>query len=789
MRHTNEWVRLHHRIFSIECSFTVSCHKPSGLHIGRFKLDNEHSFVRMKTATDTQTEKLLGAVLPESLPPVEKTPLLVLRFTSRASERLKQLVEQRLHQEGLTTLDTFHSADDGRTVLSLSTKQETLEREAELIHMMKRRVDTQTVDHFTVQERLHFCDPTIPFRDSHGLFTSSEWSLLAYRILDGITVLPSSSSEHSVTSELSDLLDKEYGADSYVHIQEDDSVRWTTGSSRGRLREHGEQSACLRHVLLTYDIVDALETVHLPQLKQRVLQRTWWPWHTLKPPVDELQSYYGCEIGFYFAWVSMLSRWLVFPGVAGLLVFLLRRYRGDSIDEDEYTPFYGLVVFVWAILFLRFLDRQEHRLAFEWGTFSLSKYEKQKFFAVRPEFRGFLRQSPVTGTPETYYPAFRRRLKFLLSAIATSVILLVAFLVMIMSLNLQGYIRPESNPSRWDRNHPHPFHISSLATLAEQDRIFDQSSSWRSLLPVVLHVICISSLNNIYRLVAERLTSWENHETQVEHRNSLVLKRFSFEAFDCYVALFYLAFYERDVDRLRGELIAVFQIDTLRRLLFECITPMVFQRMAIPKGRRRYRDSSFFVHRAIIPTMDEILEDLDKDSYEQFDDYMEVTIELGYVTLFASAYPLASLVSIAANWVEMRSDCFKMAHLCRRPPPFRTSGLGVWRNLMACVVWMSALTNCLIVGFTSDQLMHYLPSFYIQDETTGYTDMGHEKSWIIVFVIFGLERLLILIGLLIHAVIPEVPEDVTDQLERQHYVRMLEQEGDRPKASTSKKTD
>lgn len=225
------------------------------------------------------------------------------------------------------------------------------------------------------------------------------------------------------------------------------------------------------------------------------------------------------------------------------------------------------------------------------------------------------------------------------------------------------------------------------------------------------------------------------------------------------MALFYLAFYERDIDRLRMELISVFQIDTFRRLMLECILPMVLQRSS-RKGS---------------PVKANVADDADKDVYEQFDDYMEIVIQLGYVTLFASAYPLASLVSIVANWVEIRADCFKLAVLCQRPVVYRSSGLGMWKNLMASVIWMSALTNCLLFGFTSDQMMHYIPGFYVQDEN-GFTLLVHEKGWIVIFVIFGLERLLILSGLLVYAIVPAVPEDVTDASERRQYIRMEEQE-------------
>lgn len=143
------------------------------------------------------------------------------------------------------------------------------------------------------------------------------------------------------------------------------------------------------------------------------------------------------------------------------------------------------------------------------------------------------------------------------------------------------------------------------------------------------------------------------------------------------------------------------------------------------------------------------------------------------MTLFASAYPLASCVAIFANWVEIRADAFKLARLCRRPDIHRAAGIGTWGHLMKSIVWLSALTNCLITGFTSDQLMHYFPSFYARTET-GYTDMGHEKGWVAVFMIFGLEHVMIVLGLLIYAIIPAVPEDIEDELERRQFLRMKE---------------
>ena len=127
-------------------------------------------------------------------------------------------------------------------------------------------------------------------------------------------------------------------------------------------------------------------------------------------------------------------------------------------------------------------------------------------------------------------------------------------------------------------------------------------------------------------MIAERLTHFENHETEVAHTNSVVVKRFLFEAFDCYVALFYLAFWERNVDRLRAELVGIFQIDTLRRVLLECIVPTFLQ--SVKQGHFVLPKSwNAFAQRPA--SLRDVLEEIEKDEYDQFDDYMEMVIQLG----------------------------------------------------------------------------------------------------------------------------------------------------------------
>ena len=156
-----------------------------------------------------------------------------------------------------------------------------------------------------------------------------------------------------------------------------------------------------------------------------------------------------------------------------------------------------------------------------------------------------------------------------------------------------------------------------------------------------------------------------------------------------------------NIDKLTSELVSVVNIDTFRRLLLECLVPMMFQRI----NRKSHMTST------PLTTESEL------DEYEQFDDFMEIVIQYGYVTLFASAYPLASVIAIFANLIEIRADCFKLTFLCQRPRSTRSNGLGMWKTLLLCITWLSALTNCLIFGFTSGQLREYLPEYDHYDES------------------------------------------------------------------------
>lgn len=56
-----------------------------------------------------------------------------------------------------------------------------------------------------------------------------------------------------------------------------------------------------------------------------------------------------------------------------------------------------------------------------------------------------------------------------------------------------------------------------------------------------------------------------------------------------------------------------------------------------------------------------------------------MTIQLGYVILFSSAFPLAALCAMLNNLIEIRSDAFKLVYVCQRPFGQRVPNIGTWQ--------------------------------------------------------------------------------------------------------------
>lgn len=69
---------------------------------------------------------------------------------------------------------------------------------------------------------------------------------------------------------------------------------------------------------------------------------------------------------------------------------------------------------------------------------------------------------------------------------------------------------------------------------------------------------------------------------------------------------------------------------------------------------------------------------------DTFDDYLEMFIQYGYVILFSSAFPLAALCALLNNFIEIRTDAFKLCLYHQRPFGRRVQNIGIWQVIEMC---------------------------------------------------------------------------------------------------------
>jgi len=100
----------------------------------------------------------------------------------------------------------------------------------------------------------------------------------------------------------------------------------------------------------------------------------------------------------------------------------------------------------------------------------------------------------------------------------------------------------------------------------------------------------------------------------------------------------------------------------------------------------------------VVKTLPE--EECDMETYEStFDDFDELAVQYGYVCLFVVAFPLAPLLALISNYIEIRLDATKLAKYSRRPQPMGASDIGTWYDMLQIVSFVSVITNGLICIF------------------------------------------------------------------------------------------
>ncbi|CAM9711227.1 unnamed protein product, partial [Phaeothamnion confervicola] len=281
------------------------------------------------------------------------------------------------------------------------------------------------------------------------------------------------------------------------------------------------------------------------------------------------------------------------------------------------------------------------------------------------------------------------------------------------------------------------------------------NDSWAEIRVRIGYAVVPLMGNAVHNRWAEILTAWEGHVTPAAAEDMLVVKLCAFNFVNAYSAPIFLAFWERDLDRLREVLTTLLVtraiiariVDVSKnqrlshglislalpdvphsagRIVLFCFPILQIGKPVLTAMLKEWRQG----HRTNEVRKSEMLrapevgcregevsmpcneadkraarERLQGERYLKAIDlsteYLEQIVQYGYVTMFAVAFPLAPLLALLNNLVEFSTDQRKLMR-SRRPPLDLRSGIGAWYNVLVVLGMLAVLTNSCLLSMTAE---------------------------------------------------------------------------------------
>ncbi|CAI9732201.1 anoctamin-4-like isoform X2 [Octopus vulgaris] len=504
-------------------------------------------------------------------------------------------------------------------------------------------------------------------------------------------------------------------------------------------------------------------------------------------PLWKIRNYFGEKIAFYFAWTGMLMTSLWFPTLFGIFIFCyglnLRCSQTDlciglsnssgfynetsTIDQikrtmndvllviresfdNNITPYFALIICLWGTIFMEAWKRKSCELAHQWDVHNYEFLEPN-----RPEFN-----APKIYQKFYYYPMWDRFFKYLCSG---SVVLFMVCLVGASVIGVIVYRVIMSIEYSDDVSEIEGFMITTIA------------SSF-------LNAVSILLLGTIYTKLANKLTCWENHRTKSSFDDALIIKLFAFHFVNSYSSCFYIAFIrgrflEHGImgmgagyqDKCEGSCMSQLSIQVMILMLTKPF-PKFLKDVIIPQVKKIWRrihargnfdskvnnidDGEGESKKAGLETW--IQDEEGKPVLGDFtlEEFTEKTIQYGYLMLFAASFPLAPLIALITNFIDVRVDANRLLWTYRRPLAFISQDIGMWYPILRFINTVGVISNAFLIAFTS----HWSETFSLS-----------KRLWVVI----GFEHIVYGVKLLIEIMIPDTTAYVK-MVRRQNKMKVSE---------------
>lgn len=459
-------------------------------------------------------------------------------------------------------------------------------------------------------------------------------------------------------------------------------------------------------------------------------------WFYLRPfsqPLSDIRDYFGEGISMYYAWLGFYTYYLTIPAFAGIIMIIIYASRGyiDTIQHID-TPLVSMTVIItiWSSYYSCMWNKETEFTGVKWGTKGFEEEEK-----ARPSFYGIPTRSFVDNQVVAYYPKSKR------SLLMASSFLTLAFVILLF-LCLVGGI----------------FYLESLFELDDFEWIV-----------AFIQAILIQLSNFIYTPLARYLNGVENHRTETDFEDVLIIKLLSFQLINNFSALVFTSFgknYFFDTCHsgncmydLRVLLIATiitrFIFDILR--LARPYLTKVLQEVCCKVDKNR-RDKGLAMREEQVNLTSDpddsmyFIDEINRNEYDgTLNGYAEGVVQFGYVNWYTMAMPITGIVAILENLLKIRLEAWQLCAFTRRPPVRLIEDTTMWQSLMELMSYLGCINSVAVVVFTS----------------TSFTEYSFTNK-VILFLVT--EQLLLLFKYLLQYILPVDHDLYQSILKRQNFI-------------------
>jgi len=455
----------------------------------------------------------------------------------------------------------------------------------------------------------------------------------------------------------------------------------------------------------------------------------WARWNYLPWRMPDMKEYFGEMIGMYFQFLSHYTTWLIAPGIFGFVVAVVT--WSQHTTESPLVAAFSLFIILWAVFMMEFWKRKQSLLQLHWGMNDIRQGQVD-----RPEFHGKIVNSPITGEPITYFPKsqykwLKTQSVCILSLLLITTIVLTAAVFAFRTFMANGYA-PRSPAPSWGK-------------------------PWGSILGSVMMSVQINVMNTLYKSIAVWSTNRENHRTDAEYVDSLVVKLFLFQFVNSYASFYHIAFIQSQLpggcdggscmDTLLSNLAIIFLVQLFIGNASEVLMSYLANKKKLYEELNNLQASAVQASKAELEYTMNVYDDI----MGPLLDYNTIVIQFGFLTLFVAAFPLAPLAALANNFASIKMDSFKLIHMLQRPIPVPAQDIGTWQAVFNLLIIMAVSTNAGLICFVMKNVLTCSPAM---------------KVWAFVIIQYGVFSLMYAV----QEYVPDVPEDVELQLQRASYL-------------------